>query len=194
MIGIGRDQFSLHSAALSAPPEPVLVDFPVDVRAIVVRGDEQARRSIRALTIEPQFVVAPAARLSTEPARRAVRYRSATAFFLDDRSFPEPEAFWVGGGRTSGIVFQPDDPASACTALFRNAPIDNRVVIQSGAWRLAVQLGPGEERRVSLPLDAARRATLFTISSSAGFRPSAVDPKSRDDRFLGVWIRMDPDR
>ena len=45
MIGIGRDQFSLLSGPLATPPQPIVLDFPVDVRAIVVRGDEQARRS-----------------------------------------------------------------------------------------------------------------------------------------------------
>jgi hypothetical protein len=42
-----------------------------------------------------------------------------------------------------------------------------------------------------VPLDVRRGATLVTIAASAGFHPSAVDPKSRDDRFLGVWIRLE---
>ncbi|MEP6917257.1 MAG: hypothetical protein ABJC89_16515, partial [Acidobacteriota bacterium] len=53
MIGIGRDQFSLRSGPLSPAPDPILLTLPVDVRAIVVRGDEQARRTVRGLTIEP---------------------------------------------------------------------------------------------------------------------------------------------
>ena len=53
MIGIGRDQFSLISGPLTNPPQSIEFDFPVDVRAIVVRGDEQARRSVHGLTIEP---------------------------------------------------------------------------------------------------------------------------------------------
>ena len=57
MVGIGRDQFSLRSGPLAAPPEPIDFRFPVDVRAIIVRGDEQARRSVQALTIEPISVL-----------------------------------------------------------------------------------------------------------------------------------------
>jgi hypothetical protein len=53
-----------------------------------------------------------------------------------------------------------------------------------------MQLGPGEERQVQVPLDPARGATHITISTSAGFRPSAADPKSRDARFLGVWVKL----
>ena len=55
MVGIGRDQFSLKSGPLGSPAQPIDLDFPVDVRAIVVRGDEQARRTVRALTIEPHI-------------------------------------------------------------------------------------------------------------------------------------------
>ena len=86
MVGIGRDQFSLKSGPLGRPPQPIDLDFPVDVRAIVVRGDEQARRSVRALTIEPVSVVPAGARLAGDSARRAVRYGTTSVFFLDDRS------------------------------------------------------------------------------------------------------------
>jgi hypothetical protein len=191
MVGIGRDQFSLRSEPVATPPQPIDLNFPVDVRAIVVRGDEEARRSIRALAIESVSILPPAARLSDEYARRAVRYGETTVFFLDERSFPEPEAFWIGGARAaSAVVVQPDAPRPSITLLMRNAPVDNRVVIQSGSWREELPLAPGEERRVQVPIDVQRAAALCTISASSGFRPSAVDPNSHDDRFLGVWIKV----
>ena len=191
MVGIGRDQFSLRSGALAAPPQAIDLSFPVDVRAIVVRGDEQARRSIRALTIEPVSIRRAAERLSEEYARRAVRYGMTTVFFLDERSFPEPEAFWIGGARrASAMVVQPDGPQSTVTLLVRNAPVDNRVMIQSGRWREDLPLGPGEERRVQVPINVQRGAALVTISTSSGFRPSVAEPNSNDDRFLGVWVRV----
>jgi hypothetical protein len=190
MVGIGRDQFSLISGPLTNPPQPIELDFPVDVRAIVVRGDEQARRSVRGLTIEPLSVIPAVSRLSTDYARRAVRYGNTMVYFLDDRSFPEPEAFWVGGQRNSTIVLQPDSSDSVAL-LVRNAPADNRVTFESASWRDAMSLAPGEERRIHVPVDRQRGATLLTVTSSAGFRPSAVDPKSRDDRFLGVHLKVD---
>ena len=190
MIGIGPDQFSIHSGPLSAPPAPIVLNFPVAVRAIVVRGDEQARRSVRGLAIEPLSIVPPGARLTREYARRAVRYGSVTAFFLDERSFPEPEAFWIGGARSSSVVVQPDVSGPSASLLVRNAPVDNLVLIQAGGWREEMQLGPGEERRVQVPLDTRRGATLLTITTSAGFRPSAVDSRSRDGRFLGAWVKI----
>jgi hypothetical protein len=190
MIGIGRDQFSVRSGPLAAPPEWIDLDFPVDVRAIVVRGDEQARRTIRALTIEPLAIVPAAARLTGDYALRAARYGNTTVYFLDERSFPEPEGFWVGGARSASVAVQPDAARTTVTVLLRNAAVDNRVVIQSGRWREEIQLDPGGERQVRLPIDTQRGAALFTIAPAAGFRPAAGDPKSRDFRFLGVWVKV----
>jgi hypothetical protein len=190
MIGIGRDQFSLRSEPLAAPGEPIVVNFPVDIRAIVVRGDEQARRTIQGLTIEPLAIVLARARLFSGFARRAVRYGHASVFFLDYRSYPEPEAFWIGGAGTSSFVLQPDAARTAVSLQIRNAPVDNVVALRTGGWREDLRLGPGEERRLQVPLDVRRGATLLSIAASAGFRPSASDASSRDDRFLGVWIKI----
>jgi hypothetical protein len=188
MIGIGRDQFSLDRA----PPTRIL-RFPVDVRAIVIRGDEQARRAMRDMILEPVSIVPPSQRLTSEYARHAVLYPTATVFFLDERSFPEPEAFWIGGGRQSAIVFQGNgpDPPPSITLGVRNAPVENRIVMESGNWRQEMQLGPGEWRQVVVPATNPPGTALVTVTTSAGFRPSAIDPKSRDDRFLGVWIRIE---
>jgi hypothetical protein len=188
MVGIGRDQFSISSGPLAAPPEPIVLDVPVDVRAIVVRGDEQARRSIRGLTIEPLSIVMPGARIASGTARRAVRYPGATVFFLDDRSFAEPEAFWVGGARSSEVVVQPDAAGRPISLVVRNGPVQNQAVLRAGAWVVDMPLAPGEERRVEVP--ATGGATMLTLTAATGFRPSEADPKSRDTRFLGVWVKI----
>jgi hypothetical protein len=190
MIGIGRDQFSLVRRELNEDP-PVL-NFPVDVRAIVIRGGESQPRAPNRLSlwIEPISIVPPSQRLTSDYAKHAVRYGTTNVYFLDERSFPEPEAFWVGGARTSTIVLQPPTDASAAMLLVRNAPVDNHVAFESTAWRDEMTLAAGEERRVHVPIDLQRGAALLTITTSSGFRPSAVDPKSRDDRFLGVYVKV----
>ena len=191
MIGIGRDQFSLISEPLTQVPR--ILRFPVDVRAIVVRGDEQSRRMLRELTVEPVSILPPSQRLTSDYARHAVLYPTAAVFFLDERSFPEPDAFWVGGARQSTFAVQATAPfpPPPITLRVRNAPVDNHVVMQSGAWRAEMQLAAGEERQVVVPATNPPGTALVTITTSAGFRPSAVDPKSRDDRFLGVWLRVE---
>jgi hypothetical protein len=190
MVGIGRDQFSLQSGPLAGSPDPIILDFPVNVRAIVVRGDEQARRSIHDITLEPLSVVVPGAQLTGRPALRAVKYGGATAFFLDDRSFPEPEGFWVGGARTSDVVLQPDWPAAQVRLLMHNGPTPNQASLRSGKWHLDVPLDPGEERTIAVPLDAVRGALALNIRVASGFRPAALDARSRDTRFLGVWLKI----
>lgn len=192
MIGIGRDQFALRTEPLDSSGAPISVTFPVDVRALIVRGDEEARQNVKGLAIEPVRILRPHERLSKDVARRAVRYGTVAAFFMDDRSFPEPEAFWVGGARDSVVVLQPGQPRATLTLLVRNGAVENSVLVSAGSWRDAASLGPGEERHIEVPLDQARGATLLRFTTSAGFRPSAVEPNSRDDRFLGVWVRVIP--
>jgi hypothetical protein len=189
VLGIGQDQFALVTAPLSVPATPIEIAFPVDVGALIVRGDEDARRAVRSVVLVPQSIIPAARRLTDQVARRAVRYRGTAVFFLDDRSFPEPEAFWVGGSRQSSIAIQPLAPGSAVDILMRNAPVDNHVSLVSGPWREDMTLAPDEERRIRIPVAADAGAAVVTITSQSGFRPSEVVPDSRDDRFLGVWIR-----
>jgi hypothetical protein len=189
MVGIGQDQFALRSNAVNWPAAPIEIEFPVDVRALIVRADEDARRAIRRVIVEPLSIVPASARLTDEFARRAVRYEGASVFFLDDRSFAEPEGFWVGGSRQSSFVVQPDGPGAPVDLYLRNAPVDNRVTLESGQWREELTLAPGEERLVRVPLGPGGRAAVVTATATSGFRPSASVPHSRDERFLGVWIK-----
>jgi hypothetical protein len=190
MVGIGRDQFALQTQPLSTLRDPLQIYFPVDVRAIVVRGDEDARRSVAGMTIEPVRVLPPWERLTTHYARRAVHYQGTIVYFLDDRSFPEPEGFWIGGARESAIVLQPDGQRPDATVHLRNGPVANDVVVGRGSGAQFLGMDPGEETQIVVPIDAPRGATLLPFTTRAGFRPSEVDPKSRDDRFLGVWVKI----
>jgi hypothetical protein len=189
MIGIGQDQFALHSEALTWPAPPIDIEFPVDVRALIVRGDEDARRAVRRVVVEPVSIVPANARLTELVARRAVKYEGVSIFFLDDRSFAEPEGFWVGGSRESTFVVQADKLQSSVDLYLRNVPAANRLTLESGQWREELTLAPGEERQVRVPLGPGQRAALVRAASSSGFRPSESTPGSRDDRFLGVWIK-----
>lgn len=191
MIGAGRDQFALRTEPLSVAAAGVEIRAAVNLRELVIRGDEDARQVVRTLRVEPLGLVPERLRPTHASARLAVRYSDTTVFFLDDDSFPEPEAFWLAGAGRSTIVVQPDHRAVALDVLVRNAPVDNHVTLEAGAWKEEWTLGPGEERRVRVPLDPTRDATLVHLSSSAGFRPSAEDAKSRDDRYLGVWVKIE---
>ena len=190
MVGIGRDQFSIVTRPAESFASEVPIRLPVDVRGIVVHGDEDARRAAGVLRIRPVSVLKPADKASPGRAIHAVRYNDATMYFMDDRSFPEPNAFWVGGAGASSVVLQPDTPRAAATLLVRNAPVNNRVEIEAGGWRAPLELNPGDERRLEVPLDVRRGATAITFRVSSGFTPSEANPQSRDQRFLGAWIQV----
>ena len=190
MLGIGQDQFALRSEAIAWPAPPLEIAFPVDVRALIVRGDEDLRRGVGRIIVEPLEIVPASARLTSLVARRAVRYDGASVFFLDDRSFAEPEGFWIGGSRQSAFVVQPDRLQSYVELNLRNAPIENRVTLASGQWQEVLTLAPGEERRVQVPIAPGQSAGLVTATTTNGFRPSESTPGSRDERFLGVWLSL----
>ena len=189
MLGIGQDQFALRSEAITWPAPPIEMTFPIDVRALIVRGDEDARRAVRRVVVEPVSILPASARLTDLVARRAVKYAGVSVFFLDERSFAEPEGFWIGGSRQSAVVVQADRPQSSVDLTIRNAPVENRLTLVSGQWREELTLAAGEERHVQVPLGAGQRAAFVTATTTSGFRPSASTPDSRDDRFLGVWVR-----
>jgi hypothetical protein len=190
LIGIAQDQFSLRTEPLSEHTSAIDIEFPVDVRALIVGADELARQRIVRLSVEPLLTSSSSDKADAGLARRAVRYDNASVFFMDERSFPEPEAFWIGGAGESTVVVQPDTAVDGIRLSLRNAPVANRVTIAAGSWREAFDLGPGEQREVSVPLDRTRQAAAISIASRSGFRPSQVEQGSRDDRFLGVWVRL----
>jgi hypothetical protein len=128
--------------------------------------------------------------LSPEMARRAVRYGDSVAYFLDDRAFPEPSGFWIGGARDTTFVLRADQARGALTLTLRNGAAPNHVLLESGSWRGDVGFGPGEERRIELPLDPRTGAALVRVKSESGFRPSEVDGRSKDTRYLGVFVML----
>ncbi|MGH9329722.1 MAG: hypothetical protein ACRD09_04710, partial [Vicinamibacterales bacterium] len=123
-------------------------------------------------------------------ARRARRYGQAVVYFLDDNAFAEPDAFWIRGGSTTEIVVQFDGGGAEAAVFVRNGPVDNTLLVSSGAWRDERKLAPGEERELTIPLDTSRGATRLRWHSVSGFRPVDVDRKSADTRYLGVWIQF----
>jgi hypothetical protein len=188
MVGVGNDQFAIVMQPLTAFDAGVQVNLPAGARALTIRGDEGARDDLDAIDLRP---IAPAFSPATAIiARRAVRYDGIVAFFLDERAFPEPSGFWVGGKREAWAVLAPDERRGSLSLLLRNGPVDNTVSLEFSGRREEIALRPGEERRIELPLETATGSALVRIRSSAGFRPSEADPNSRDTRLLGVYCRV----
>jgi hypothetical protein len=189
MAGVGNDQFAIVTEPIDRFDAGVPIRLPVDVRAINVRTDEGARDQLEGIVLRP--VEMSRSRLSPGVARRAVRYDSLAAYFLDDRAFPEPSGFWVAGGRDTVVALAADAPRAAVTLTLRNGAAPNRVRLESGSWRGDVGFAAGEERRIAVPLDPSAGTALLRIQSDSGFRPTDIDGRSKDTRYLGVFVRFE---
>ena len=65
----------------------------------------------------------------------------------------------------------------------------NNVTITTFGWQKQFALVPGKGVDVELPVVAGGVIPL-TISTDTGFSPKAIDPASRDTRFLGIWVEV----
>jgi hypothetical protein len=184
---VGRRVAPLWRVTLdgSAPgATPMLLDLTVGARVLTIRGDERAHRSLEAVSLHVERFTA---RPVPEYAAQAVRYGNVLVWFVDEGSFPEPEGWWVQGNASASFVLEVSSGAASQPLLVRNGGARNCIVLASGAWQARLELNPGEERRIDLPL-VSRRGRLV-VTSAGGFRPAEVDPASRDERLLGVWLR-----
>jgi hypothetical protein len=173
---------------LTLQPNETTIRLPVDVPALIAHGSNSPapdfdRLVLQASSVGPFFDGAPRA-------LRARRYGGMVVYFLDGNAFAEPDAFWIHGGSTTEIVVQPDGGGGEATVFVRNGPVENSLLVSSGSWRDERKLAPGEERDLSIPLDASRGATRLRLHSASGFQPMEVDPRSTDSRYLGVWVQF----
>jgi len=73
----------------------------------------------------------------------------------------------------------------------RAGPVATPVAVRAGSLSLDVELAPGEERTLEIPLSPEGSA-LMTIRAGRSFRPSETDPSSGDRRLLGVRLEVRP--
>ena len=184
-VGADDEPFPIQVATPADLARGVTVDLPVTVRAVMVRASSFA--GVSAIEVRPIAARWPAA--SKGPAyagvaHHAAAYGSTRVYFLDDRTAPEQDGFWIWGAREADVVFEGGD------VVLRNGPVQNDVTIRTGDREQRVTLQPGESRGVSIPPAYVPHPQLTRITTSAGFRPSDVDPNSRDQRFLGVYVVM----
>jgi hypothetical protein len=171
----------------AAGATPMLLDLPAGARVLTISGDDRARRSLEAVSLRiERFTGGP----NPEYAARAVRYGAVLVWFVDEGALAEPDGWWVRGRASAAFLLEAPSDLLSQPLLVRNGGLRNRVVLASGAWRTTLELHPGEERRVDLPI-AHGRARLV-VTSESGFRPSEVDASSRDTRLLGVWVQPAP--
>jgi len=110
---------------------------------------------------------------------------------LDEEVYPDPAGFWIRkSSRASFAIERGSSRTREAMLRIANGGVSNVVTVDSGAVKESFRLDPWKERDIGLTLEA--RVEAFAIESRSGFRPSALDPGSRDDRELGVLVRARP--
>jgi hypothetical protein len=163
------------------------VALPVAVAALEIDADAAARRAVRDASIRTASLVEPPDGLDDREAKSGARYGHVVVFLLGGDAWMEPAGIWIAGGSSAEFAIAPDRQSPIQLSL-RNGSADNNVTLESATWRESLRLGPEEALMVQIPTDGRSQATPLRVAATNGFRPVDVDPKSEDERFLGVWI------
>ena len=133
-------------------------------------------------------------------ARRArVRYGqdpTLLLYYLDhNASLPEPPGIWVTGGRQADLIVRTDHRPLETVQVTLTSRVANWVKVELGGDSISVELEAGRPRTVTLKPSGvyARRSWAYLLSVEArdGFIPHLMEPDSRDQRYLGVAVRLD---
>ena len=133
-------------------------------------------------------------------ARRArVRYGqdpTLLLYYLDhNASLPEPPGIWVTGGRQADLIVRTDHRPLEAVQVTLTSRVANWVKVELGGDSISVELEAGRPRTVTLKPSGvyARRSWAYLLSVEArdGFIPHLMEPDSRDQRYLGVAVRLD---
>ena len=165
------------------------VTIPVALAGLQIEMDPAARTALHDVSMRAVSVSVPPEGLEGREARRAARYGPALVFFIGGEAWVEPTGAWIAGASSAEFAIAPD-PSSRVQIFLRNGAAENDVTLESPGWQERLLLKPGEERFVAVPPDRPdfRRLMRLKVTTTNGFRPADVDPKTEDVRFLGVWI------
>ena len=180
--GADEEPFPIAISSAADFTRGVTLDLPVTVRALTLRATSFAGGGV--IEVRPTDVRRV---FSGAVAHHAAAYGSTRVFFLDDRTAPERDGFWIWGAREGELVFQ--SSALDLGTVVRNGAVLNDVRVR-GAAEEQFTLQPDEQRPIRLSVSSNGSPLTVRIRTSAGFRPADVDPHSRDRRFLGVYVVM----
>lgn len=172
------------------PAGPISRDvaLPWPVRSLALRVRAPLRASVGRTSLEAVSVL-PAPSPGAPRVTAARRYGATVVMGVGDGVYLEAPGIWTAGQRASQLVLQGSESATTHQLSIRAGAVPTAVDLEAGTWRERLSLEPGAVRDVSVPIGASR-ATMLTVRSSAGFRPSEIEAGSTDTRLLGVWIEV----
>jgi hypothetical protein len=144
----------------------------------------------------PIGLVVPRARI------RYGEHPTLLLYFLDEHAYTpeqvgsiEQRAIWISGSGRADILIRSEDKIDH-VMITAESPIATVLTVSGGGSNQIVPLAPNTPATVTVPAYGARGlqnyAYLLSARSSEGFIPHLVDPQSRDNRNLGLFMRMTP--
>jgi hypothetical protein len=162
--------------------------LPVAVAGVRARVGDAARTAVRRLWLQPALGEWTPAAAAGRRAASARRY-GPVAVYAVRGAYLEPDGLWTAGGQAAELVVQATPAGRVAVFTMRAGPVANPVSVRAGAFSLDVELAPGEERVLEIPLSPGG-VSVVTMETGRSFRPSEIDPASGDRRLLGV--RLEP--
>ncbi len=184
-LTVGRSPAPLRTYALRPVGDQEFhLELPAPVSALVVDGNETARRAISSVTVRPGILAHGSSGVSSE----AMHYGTVDVFFLGGTAYLAPTGFWVGGRDSAQMALVVGHGRAAAHLRIVNGAVENVVTVEAGVFQRAIELAPGEATELDVPAGAGDG--VVRIASGDGFQPSAVDKSSTDRRLLGVWVQI----
>jgi hypothetical protein len=163
--------------------------LPLDASFVGMRGSPELERTIGRIAFVPLAVVDAGRRPRTGTVLGASQFGRIAVFYYDGNAFPEETGFWVWGGRTTRVTIERAETGTPLTLRVHSGMIVNKLRVSTVGWSQEVTLQPYLRDDIELPTGDRRLVTLDLRASSA-FVPAQLDPKSTDDRALGVWVEI----
>ena len=108
---------------------------------------------------------------------------------FDDEAYLDPKGFWVK--RAARAVFALESPLESDAELeLSNGGRDNTVLVHTASGTERFDLAPWAQATFFVPREDG--ASVFSVESEGGFRPSELDPEATDHRDLGVRVGAPP--
>lgn len=190
----GRGPGVLARGSVSPEGRIVLtLDLPVALSQVWIgSSDRSVAGAIGSVRIEPRAVVPRSERERVRDVRAAHQVGDeGFIFYLGDGTFPEEDGYWVVGGRAGAVLVAPGR-ASALEIRVQNGATAGPVTINTPDRTDTLDLGAGESQVLHVAVSDRRALVPIAISSREGFRPSEVDPRSDDVRWLGCRVHIFP--
>ena len=182
-----------EAAAGSENPTVMTLDLPARLSYIWVGArDAEAAQNVTRVEIEPRTLIPRDARpgVSRVYSANAIESRPGRyVFFMDRNTYSEPGAFWVGGEREGRVLVSPGG-ARVIELHVSNGATAGQVTVSAPGLDETLSMGGRESVTIAIPLDGTELLVPITIGATHGFRPSEVDPTSRDPRWLGCQVAI----